>query len=171
MAYKVLITGEQIASRLPGLAREIETALPASGPVCVLALLNGGLWFAADLLRHLPERYILETIRVSSYGEAKTSNGEISWQQEWPDVEGKTVLVLDDVIDAGHTMAAVCGELARRKAQHIFTVVAVNKKGRREAEIEPDFAGFEAGREFLIGYGLDHAGKYRNLPCIAVLDD
>lgn len=171
MTCKVLITREQIAHRLPVLAREIETTLPGSGPVHVLVLLNGGLWFAADLLRHLPDRYILETMRVSSYGDGKTSSGKISWLQEWPDVAGKTILVLDDVIDAGHTMAAVCGELTRRKAQRVYTVVAVNKKGRREVEMEPDFSAFEAGREFLVGYGLDHAGKYRNLPCIAVLDE
>lgn len=171
MSYSILINEGQIAGRLKELAGEIEAALPEGGDVIVLALLNGALWFASDLLRLLPDRYILKTLKISSYGSGKTSSGVVTVHEPLDGFSGKTVLVLDDVIDAGLTLHTICRDLLHNGAEKVFTAVAVNKRGCRQVDFEPDFSAFTAGHEFLIGYGMDHGEKFRNLPFIAVLDD
>ncbi len=136
-------------------------------PVMVLALLNGATWFAADLLRLLPENYCLETLRVGSYGAGYESSGLLQWQGCLPDCCGRRVLVLDDVLDSGLTLHSVVAALRAAGAEEVATAVVVDKSGRRSVPFEADFLAFRMGEAYLVGYGMDAAGRFRNLPYIA----
>ena len=169
MPHQVLISRQEIEQRIRILAREIREKIDDGTPVAVLLLLNGALMFGSDLLRELPAHFIVDTLRVSSYGMETTSSGQVKWGDNWPDFTGKKVLVVDDVLDTGHTLQAVCNKLREKGALQVYTAVAVDKKGQRQVDCDADFVGFTAGHEFLVGYGMDYAEKYRNLPYIAVL--
>lgn len=171
MSLQILITRQQIAERITILARKIQKELDNGDPVHVLILLNGGLMFASDLLRELPSHFLMDTVRISSYGRESTSSGTVKCSENWADVTGQTVLVVDDVLDTGLTLESVCRKLKEQGASRVCTVVAVDKKGQRKVNFEADFVGFTAGREFLVGYGMDYADKYRNLPYIALMNE
>ncbi len=156
----------EIASAVHRVAGEILTRLGESEPVLVVALLNGAMWFASDLLRLLPPCYVLETVRVSSYGSGMETCGHLSWHSPVPKCRGCRVLVLDDVLDSGVTMRAVTECLRNKGASEVFSAVAVNKTVCRRVPMEADFAALETADGFLIGYGLDWDGRYRNLPFI-----
>lgn len=156
----------EIAAAVRRVAGEILSRVGESEPVLVVALLNGAMWFAADLLRLLPPCYVLETVRVSSYGSGMESCGHLSWLSPVPECRGRRVLVLDDVLDSGVTMRAVTGCLRDRGASAVFSAVAVNKVGCRRLPVEVDFAALQTDDGFLVGYGLDWDGRYRNLPFI-----
>lgn len=171
MSLQILITQQQIAERITTLAQEIQKEMDTGAPVHVLILLNGGLIFASDLLRELPSHFFMDTIRISSYGGEFATSGTVKCCGNWPDLTGQTVLVVDDVLDTGLTLEAVCRKLKEEGATRICTVVAVDKKGQRKTDFEADFVGFTADREFLVGYGMDYADKYRNLPYIAQMNE
>ncbi len=139
--------------------------------VIALALLNGALFFAADLLRYLPSNYLLASIHASSYGMAQQSSGNVTLMSSLPQVEGKRVLILDDVLDTGLTLTELRRILYDRGAAEVKCAVAVDKKICRVHPIEADFVGFEAGPDFLIGYGMDDADRYRNLDAIAIIKE
>lgn len=164
---KTLFTAGEIAAQVSRVAAEVQAHFGTQEPVYVLTLLNGALWFAADLLRCLPPNYIIQTVRVSSYGLNRTSSGRLTWQTPPPDVRGKRVLVADDVLDSGLTLHAVCTALREQGAAEVRTAVAVSKQGCRTIPFEADFAAFHAADVFLVGYGMDDAERYRNLPYIA----
>lgn len=163
---ETVFSEQEIAAAVRRVAGEIRMRLGEKEPVMALALLNGAMWFAADLLRLLPPCYMLETARVSSYGEGMQTSGRLTWRSAVPACRGARVLVLDDVLDSGVTMQAVTECLRENGAADVFTAVAVNKRGGRLVPIEPDFAALEAHGGFLVGYGLDWKGRYRNLPLI-----
>lgn len=171
MSLKILITEEKISARIKSLAQEIRDKIDTDEPVTALVLLNGGMLFASDLLRLLPSHFHLDTLRVSSYGTETETSGQVKWENSWPDLSGKRVLVIDDVLDSGLTLSAICQKIRELGARHVATVVAVDKKGRRRIDYEADFVGFTVGQEFLVGYGMDYAEKYRNLPHIAILTE
>lgn len=171
MSLKTLITEEKISARIKSLAQEIRDKIDTGEPVTALVLLNGGMLFASDLLRSLPSHFHLDTLRVSSYGMETESSGQVKWENSWPDFTEKKVLVIDDVLDSGLTLNAVCQKIRELGARQVTTVVAVDKKGRRRIDYEADFVGFTVGQEFLVGYGMDYAEKYRNLPHIAILTE
>ncbi len=160
-----LYTAEQVRQAVCRTAEEILAVFGAEEPVVALCLLNGAIWFAADLLRCLPANFELQTIRLSSYAGMK-SMGNITWHNALPDCQGKRVLVLDDVLDTGRTMLSVCDALRAGGAARVMSAVAIDKKGCREVEYEADFRALECEDVFLVGYGLDFNGKYRNLPYI-----
>ncbi len=169
MTPQVLFTTEQIDSALDGMAQDIQARMGADEDVMVLALLNGALWFAADLLRKLPRNYVLETARVSSYGDAFESSGSLKWKSPIPDVSGKCVLILDDVLDTGLTLKTVQAALLDAGATEVLTAVAVDKTPCRKVDFEADFVALQSGDAYLLGYGLDAAGYDRNLPNIVQL--
>lgn len=166
---KVLYTEEQIAAAVRRTAVEIRACYGEDAEVTVLVLLNGALWFAADLLRQLPVGFQLQTVRLSSYGAARQSNGCPQWLTALPELRGRRVLVLDDVADSGLTLRDVCAAVQDAGAMEVRTVVAVDKPGGRRVPFCPDFVALTAGTEFLAGYGMDDAGLYRNLPYIVSL--
>jgi hypoxanthine phosphoribosyltransferase len=165
---KILITDKQLARRIKTLAREIERDFRGHEMV-VVSLLNGTVLFLADLIRHLNLPLRLDFIGVSSYG-AGTESGELVFTKELRlDVRGRDVLLVDDILDTGKTLSRVIPKLEALKPRRIKTVVLLDKPARRTHDVEADFVGFEIPDFFVIGYGLDFAERYRNLPFVGVL--
>lgn len=169
MNIKTLYSADEIREAVQRTAQEVETFFGSEEPVVALCLLNGAIWYAADLLRHLPANFELQTIRISSYSGTE-STGKLKWHNALPDCKGKQVLVIDDVLDTGLTMKEVCNALRDNGATKIASAVAINKKGRRTVEHEADFCALHCDDFFLVGYGLDFNGKYRNLPFIGYIE-
>ena len=165
---KILITDAQLARRVKTLAREIERDFRGREMV-VVSLLNGTVLFLADLIRHLNLPLRLDFIGVSSYG-AGTESGELVFTKELRlDVRGRDVLLVDDILDTGKTMSRVLPKLELLKPRRIKTCVLLDKPARRTHDVEADFVGFEIPDFFVVGYGLDFAERYRNLPFVGVL--
>ena len=136
----------------------------------VIAVLNGSLMFMADLLRRIPLPLKLDCLSVASYhGKAQTSGEVIFKQIAPPDVKDRHVLILDDILDSGHTLAAIREKLETAQPRSIRVCVLLSKKKQRAREVEADYFGFEIEDEFVVGYGLDYMERYRNLPYIGVL--
>jgi len=164
----VLISRAQLARRIQSLAREIERDYQGRELV-VVTLLNGTLMFVADLLRHLELPLWLDFMGVASYGTG-TRPGKLVFTKELRlDVRGRDVLLVDDILDTGKTMARVLPRLRALKPREIKTCVLLNKAARRVEKIEADYVGFEIPDLFVVGYGLDYAERYRNLPFVGVL--
>ena len=165
---QVLITQGQIARRVKELSAEIERDFRGREMV-VVSLLNGTVMFLADLIRHLSLPLRLDFIGVSSYG-AGTTSGELVFTKELRlDVRGRDVLLVDDILDTGRTMKRVLAKLRPLKPRRIRTCVLLDKPARRVEKVRADYIGFQIPDLFVIGYGLDYAERYRNLPFVGVL--
>lgn len=165
---KILITDEVLARRIKSLAREIERDFRGRETV-VVSLLSGTVLFLADLIRHLNLPLRLDFIGVSSYG-AGTESGELIFTKELRlDVKDRDVLLVDDILDTGKTLTRVIPKLEVLKPRRIRICVLLDKPSRRTYKIEADYVGFEIPDFFVIGYGLDFAERYRNLPFVGVL--
>lgn len=165
---EILFTDAQIARRVKSLAREIERDFRGRELV-VVSLLNGTVLFLADLIRHLNLPLRLDFIGVSSYG-AGTESGDLVFTKELRlDVRGRDVLLLDDILDTGKTLSRVIPRLQALKPRRIRTCVLLDKPARRAHDVEADYVGFEIPDFFVVGYGLDFAERYRNLPFVGVL--
>ncbi|HUA39166.1 MAG TPA: hypoxanthine phosphoribosyltransferase [Candidatus Sulfopaludibacter sp.] len=165
---RVLITEAQLAQCVHALAREIERDFQGREMV-VISLLNGTIMFLADLLRHLSLPLRLDFLGVSSYGEG-VKPGELVFTKELRlDVRGRDVLLVDDILDTGRTLNRVLPKLRALKPRRIKICVLLDKPARRVEAIEADYAGFTVPDEFVVGYGLDFAERYRNLPFVGVL--
>ena len=165
---RILITEEQIEQRIKSLAREIERDFRGREMV-VISLLNGTVMFLADLMRNLNLPMRLDFIGVSSYG-LGTESGEIVFTKELRlDVRGRDVLLIDDILDTGRTLRHVLPRLRTLKPRRIKVCVLLDKPSRRVEKIQADYAGFQIPDYFVVGYGLDFAERYRNLPFVGVL--
>ena len=166
---KVLIDEEVIQKRLQVLADKVKADFEGK-PMVVVALLKGAILFMADLLRRIPLPMEIECVNVASYHGGTSSCGEVTFlDQSLPDVSGKAVLLLDDILDTGQTLHAVTTKLAQHGAAEVKTCVLLSKDIDRKAFREADYTGFVVGDEFVVGYGLDYRGRYRNLPYVGVL--
>ncbi|MDP3849464.1 MAG: hypoxanthine phosphoribosyltransferase [Luteolibacter sp.] len=166
---RVLIDEEVIVKRLDGMAMDIERDFPA-GTLVVIILLKGALVFAADLLRRVPRVLEIECLNVTSYHGGVESSGKVDFpDRHFPEVRGRHVLLLDDILDTGRTLHAVKRRLTEEGAVAVHTAVLLAKDKPRSEEVGADYVGFEIGDEFVVGYGLDYQGKYRNLPYVGVL--
>jgi hypoxanthine phosphoribosyltransferase len=168
-----LISASRIAERVEELAGEIAGADGADG-LHVVVVLNGAFVFAADLLRAFDRRGArpgVDFLAVSSYGDGTESSGDVQFRcpPKCP-VEGRDVLLLDDILDTGRSLGVVKRWLERHGAARVRTCVLLDKPARRVAEMEVDFRGFEVPDRFLVGYGLDHAERYRHLPYVGYVD-
>jgi len=165
---QVLITQSQIARRLKQMSRDIQHDFQ-NREMVIVSLLNGTVMFLADLIRHLSLPLRLDFIGVSSYG-AGTESGELVFTKELRlDVRGRDVLLVDDILDTGRTMSRVLGKLRALRPRRIKTCVLLNKAARRVEKVKADYVGFEISDVFVVGYGLDFAERYRNLPFVGVL--
>ena len=165
---RILITDSQIERRLRAMSREIQREF-AGREMVVVSLLNGTVMFLADLIRHLSLPLRLDFIGVSSYGTG-TESGDLIFTKELRlDVRGRDVLLVDDILDTGKTMCRVLGRMRALKPRRIRTCVLLNKAARRVEKVEADYVGFEIPDFFVVGYGLDFAERYRNLPFVGVL--
>jgi hypoxanthine phosphoribosyltransferase len=165
---RVLITPDQIQRRVNTIAREVQRDFQGRELV-VVALLNGTIMFLADLLRQLSLPLRLDFIGVSSYRDG-TSSGELAFTKELHlDVRGRDLLLVDDILDTGRTMARVIANLRALEPRRIRVCVLLNKAACRVERVKADYAGFEIPDCFVVGYGLDFAERYRNLPFVGVL--
>jgi hypoxanthine phosphoribosyltransferase len=165
---RVLITEEQLARRVKILAREIECDFRGREMV-VISLLSGTVMFLADLIRHLNLPLRLDFIGVSSYG-LGTESGDLVFTKELRiDVRNRDVLLVDDILDTGKTLSRVLPKIRALKPRRIKTCVLLDKTARRVEKIQADYVGFEIPDLFVVGYGLDHSERYRNLPFVGVL--
>ncbi|MFM2169789.1 MAG: hypoxanthine phosphoribosyltransferase [Verrucomicrobiota bacterium] len=166
---RVLIDEKVIERRLDVMAAEIDREFPA-GPIVAIVLLKGAFVFAADLLRRIPRPLEIECLNVASYHGGTESSGVVKFlDHSLPDVTGRHVLLLDDILDTGRTLKAVSDRLLQEGCAAVHTGVLLAKDRPREEEVQADYVGFEIGDEFVVGYGLDYKGRYRNLPFVGVL--
>jgi len=165
---RILITQRMLARRIREMARDIERDFRGREMV-VVSLLNGTVMYLADLIRHLSLPLRLDFIGVSSYG-AGTESGELVFTKELRlDVRCRDVLLVDDILDTGKTMSRVLPKLRALKPRRIRVCVLLDKPSRRVEDVEADYVGFEIPDMFVVGYGLDYAERYRNLPFVGVL--
>ena len=165
----VLYTEAQIKRRVHSLAAELK-ATYGDGEFTIVSLINGAIMFTADLMREIDNPVRLDCIRISSYGEKTKSVGTPQVVASLTlDILNRHVLIVDDILDTGKTLQLVAGLVRKLHPASLRTCVLLDKVGRREVPFEADFVGFKIPDKFVIGYGLDFAERYRNLPCIGVL--
>ncbi|MEY2529128.1 MAG: hypoxanthine phosphoribosyltransferase [Verrucomicrobiota bacterium] len=166
---RILYDEATILRRLDELAARITTDY-RERELTVVAILNGSVILMADLLRRIPLPLKLDCLSVASYHGGTKSVGKLMFRQvPLPDITGRHVLILDDILDSGVTLATIREKLDAAGPLSIRTCVLLEKKRTRMRPVEPDYVGFEIADEFVVGYGLDYMERYRNLPCIGVL--
>jgi len=169
---RCLVTAADVDAAISRMAGELTTRLHASDPV-VYCVMNGGLIFAGQLIPRLDFPLEVAYLHATRYGRA-LSGAEIDWRvRPTTEFDGRTVLVVDDVLDEGHTLAAIVDHLARSGAREVLTAVLVDKQHHRKARpgMRADFTGLDVEDRYLFGCGLDYKGYWRNLPAIYALGD
>jgi hypoxanthine phosphoribosyltransferase len=165
----ILLPAGRIQERVAELARQIGDDYRGR-PVTIVGVLTGCLMFLADLVRHLDLRLRIGLIQASSYRGAVTSPGALRVQPELlPDLRGRHVLLLDDILDTGHTLATLTERLRGLEVASLRVAVLLRKRQRQQVPLEPDYCGFDIPDAFVVGYGLDYNDEYRHLPDICVL--
>lgn len=166
---RVLFDEATIIRRLDEIAAQI-SADYRERDLTVIAVLNGSLIFMADLLRQIPLPLKLDCISAASYHGGTQTTGEVVFKQlALPDVAGRHILILDDILDSGVTLAAIAEKLRTAQPLSVKICVLLRKAKKRLRQVEADYVGFEIEDEFVVGYGLDYMERYRNLPCVGVL--
>jgi len=168
----VLITEAQVQERVRELGQQISADYEGKGDLLLLCILKGGVMFLADLMRHISIPHQIEFMAVSSYGKsARASSGHVRILMDLAsDIEGKHVLIVEDIIDSGHTLDYLSPQLEARDPASLAICTLLSKPSRREVDILVQYLGFEIPNEFVFGYGLDLDEKYRNLPFVGVVD-
>ena len=165
----VLFTEQQIRRRVKSLGRELKQVY-GDTEFTMISIINGAVLFTADLMREIDNPVRLDCIRISSYANRTKSVGTPQIVHSLTiDIAKRHVLLIDDILDTGKTITLVAGLVAKLKPASLKTCVLLDKQGRREVAFEADFVGFKIPDRFVVGYGLDFAERYRNLPCIGVL--
>lgn len=169
-AERVLITAEQIRSRVAEMAEQIEADYP-DGPIYLVSILKGSFIFMADLARALKRRNVrIEFMGISSYGNQKTSSGQVKVTRDLDvNIENQNVLIVEDIIDSGVTLSYLTRLLAQRKPKSVEIATLLDKPERRIQPVQVKYVGFTIPDEFVVGYGLDFAEDYRNLSDIRVI--
>ena len=162
-----MISAKSIAARIEVLATEIETAFAGTDKLVVVGLLRGSFVFIADLVRELDLPVEVDFLEASSYGDGMESTREVRIMKDLRGkIEGRDVLLVEDIVDTGHTLRFVTGLLKSRKPRKLETIALLDKPTRREVDIKASWTGFEIPDEFVVGYGIDYAQRNRNLPYI-----
>lgn len=162
-----MISAKAIAARVEALASEIRDEFSGCEQLVVVGLLRGSFVFIADLVRELGMSVEVDFLETSSYGNATESTREVRILKDLRgEIAGRDVLVVEDIVDTGHTLAHVLHLLESRAPRKLKTIALLDKPSRREADVKADWTGFEIPDAFVVGYGIDYAQKNRNLPCI-----
>lgn len=166
---EVLLPEQQIQSRIKELGAEITRDYAGRNPL-LIGVLKGACFFMSDLLRAIDTRLGIEFMAISSYGSSTRTSGEVRILKDLDvPVEGRDLIVIEDIVDTGLTLSYLMANLKSRGAASVKLVALLDKHERREREVEIDYLGFRIPDHFVVGYGLDFAERYRNLPFIAVL--
>ncbi len=168
---RTMITADEIAARVEALAAEINAYFAGTEKLVVVGLLRGSYVFIADLARKLDLPVEVDFIEASSYGNTMESSREVRILKDLRSpIEGLDVLVVEDIVDTGHTLKHVLKLLATRKPNRLEVCALLSKPSRREVEIRAKWIGFEIPDEFVVGYGIDYAQRNRNLPYIGAVE-
>ncbi|WP_062350112.1 hypoxanthine phosphoribosyltransferase [Bacillus kwashiorkori] len=166
---KILITEEQIQEKLKELAKVLTEEYKDKFPLAI-GVLKGAMPFMADLLKRVDAYLEMDFMDVSSYGGKTVSSGEVKILKDLDtSVEGRDILIIEDIIDSGLTLHYLVDLFRYRKAKSIKIVTLLDKPSGRKADIQADYVGFVIPNEFVVGYGLDYEEKYRNLPYVGIL--
>jgi hypoxanthine phosphoribosyltransferase len=169
---RVLITEAAIQERIRAMASEIEQDFPRDENIHVVGVLKGGFMFMADLVRAMGTRVTMDFMAVSSYGKSTRSSGEVRVLKDLDSgLEGRHVVIVEDIVDTGLTLHYLRDILKARSPNSLRTACLLSKPSRRLVDVPVDYVGFTIEDHFVVGYGLDYAEKYRNLPYIAVLEE
>ncbi|MBO4473949.1 MAG: hypoxanthine phosphoribosyltransferase [Clostridiales bacterium] len=168
-----MISAEEIRSTVERLGKQIsEDYAGSETEIVVVGILKGAFVFLADLVRQISCPMILDFMQVSSYYSGTVSTGNVRIKKDLDfDIAGRDVLIVEDIIDSGITMQCLKRELYSRNPRSIKVVAAFDKPSRRKVDFTADYIGIEVPDEFIVGYGLDFDGKFRNLPDVCVLED
>jgi len=165
----ILLTEEQIAERVKELGEEITRDYYGKEPI-VVGILKGAVPFFADLTRHMDCQMEMDFMALSSYGGSTKSSGIVRIGKDLDrSIEGRHVIIVEDIMDSGLTLSHLTKVLSERKPASVKIACLLDKPSRRECDIKPDYCGFEVPNEFVVGCGLDYDGFYRNLPFVGVL--
>ncbi len=169
---EVLVSKEAIDEKVKEMAEEIRKDYIGNDNLIVVGILKGAVIFMADLVRHLNLPVLIDFMAVSSYGKSSESTGEVKIVKDLDySIEGKDILIVEDIIDTGFTLAYLVDNLKRRGARSVRVCTLLDKPERRKANVNVDYMGFPIPDEFAVGYGLDYAERYRNLPYIGALKE
>ena len=167
----VLLKADAIQDRIRELGREIEGHYPPDEEIHMVCVLKGGFMFMSDLVRSMTTRVTMDFIAVSSYGSGTKSSGEVRFQKDLDtSLEGRHVIIVEDIVDTGLTLHYLQGILQKRKPATLKTACLLSKPSRRKAPVPVDYIGFEIEDKFVVGYGLDFNEQYRNLPYIGLVE-
>jgi hypoxanthine phosphoribosyltransferase len=166
---KLLLPHNKIQKRIREMAIAIRADFPTE-PLLLLGVLKGAVLFLADLARQIPGEVTFDFIAVSSYGKDSRSSGQVKLNKDIDSsIEGKTVIVVEDILDTGLTLRYLLSILQQRKPKNLRVAVLLDKVERRLTDVHADYVGFPIPNEFVVGYGLDYAERYRNLPDVKIL--
>lgn len=168
---EILVTRQQIADKTKEIADQITKDFNGE-PILMVCILRGATLFFADLVRLIQTEVNFDFMAVSSYGAGLSSSGEVKIVKDISNrIEGQNVILVEDIIDSGHTLSYLKKVLLARNPKSLKICSLLDKPSRREVEIEVDYIGFEVPNEFVVGYGLDYNERYRNLPEVCVLKE
>ena len=168
----VLLDAATIQTRIRELAGQIERDYPAGEEIHLVCVLKGGFMFMADLVRAMSTRVSLDFIAVSSYAKSTTSSGEVRMLKDLDSgLQGRHIVIVEDIVDTGLTLTYLQEILRARSPKTLRTACLLSKPSRRQVTVTVEYIGFTIEDHFVVGYGLDFAEQFRNLPYIAVLDD
>lgn len=167
-----LISEKEIQDRIRSMAAEIERDYPRGEEIHLVAVLKGGFMFMADLVRAMGPHVTMDFMAVSSYGKSTKSSGQVRVLKDLDSsLEGRHIIIVEDIVDTGLTLHYLQNILRARSPKTVRTACLLSKPSRRQVDVKIDYVGFTIDDYFVVGYGLDYAERYRNLPYIAVLGD
>ena len=168
---RVMIDEETVDKRVAEIGKEI-TRDYAGSAIHLICVLKGGVFFLCELAKRIELPVTLDFMSVSSYGDEKSSSGVVKIVKDLDEsIEGRHVMVVEDIVDSGRTLSYLMKMLRERKPESLALCTLLDKPSRRTHEVHVDYTGFEVPDVFIVGYGLDYAQKYRNLPYIGVVED
>jgi len=166
---RVLISSSRIQRKIKELSRQIAKDFQGE-PLHLVGVLKGSVFFLSDLARNIPGQVSIDFIAVSSYGKEMHSSGQVRLTRDLDaSIEGKTVIVVEDILDTGMTLQYLLKIFEQRKPKHLRIAALLDKPERRITAVHADYVGFTIPNEFVVGFGLDYSERYRNLPDIGVL--
>jgi hypoxanthine phosphoribosyltransferase len=171
VTYKTLIGKEEMYKRIEELGKEISRDYAGKEVTCI-CVLKGGVMFMADLVKSITQPLTMDFMAVSSYGNETSSTGVVKIIKDLDEsVEGKDVLIVEDIIDSGRTLSYLVKLIEERNPNSVKVCTLLDKPDRRIIEVDVNYVGFSIPDEFVIGYGLDYQQNYRNLPYIAIVEN